>query len=239
MAILIIDSKKVISFDAGFTLLQPAVGIGEVYRRVAQRKGYDLDAKTLELGSYTVYKTRMKQARENGTTGSFWTSEQAAQEWWNSLAEECYGQSVSDEDRAALAQDCFDEFAKAECWSLYPDVLDTLEKLKAHGLRLCICSNWDKRLLSVLEEIKLIHHFDEIFISSIIGFEKPDTRVFTTMLDTLKIEPHELLHIGDSAIDDIQGAASAQVDALIIRRPNRPFQQDEHLPGIDSLQELL
>ena len=64
----------------------------------------------------------------------------------------------------------FDElfayFARADAWPLYPEVFDTLAALKQRGLILAVISNFDSRLVRILDGLDVGASFAEIFVSS-------------------------------------------------------------------------
>ncbi|MFL2132796.1 YjjG family noncanonical pyrimidine nucleotidase [Desemzia sp. FAM 24101] len=92
-----------------------------------------------------------------------------------------------------------------------------LSKLKKKNYRIYAGTNGmgitqRKRLL----DSHLLPYFDELFISEEIGYEKPDTRFFDTIFETLQItEKDSCLMIGDSLSSDILGAQNAQIDSIL------------------------
>lgn len=235
----LLSDKRLVSFDAGFTLIEPYPTVGEVYRRVALRRGHDLDAAVLDERARALYRERFITARREGCELHFCNSEDKALAWWLSLAEESFRGLVAQDELPALARDCFDEFARGDCWRPYPDVRPTLEALRGRGLALAVCSNWDGRLRRTLDELDLAGCFDDLFISSEVGYEKPHPGIFEAMLEHFGLEAQDGLHVGDSVTDDLRGAARLGLPALLLRRENRPVPEAHDGPEIDSLAELL
>jgi putative hydrolase of the HAD superfamily len=95
----------------------------------------------------------------------------------------------------------------------------TLQKLKGRGYRLAVLSNNDSRLRSVLNDHKITPLFDELFISSEMGVEKPDPAIFRTVEKTMKEVPSSFLHLGDSYSRDFEGARNAGWSALLYGKP--------------------
>ena len=54
----------------------------------------------------------------------------------------------------------------------------TLKLLKSAGLRLAVISNWDERLVPLLERLDLAHYFEVTFVSSVVGAPKPAAKIF-------------------------------------------------------------
>ena len=57
----------------------------------------------------------------------------------------------------------------------------------------------------------LLHFFEDIFISEIVGYSKPDKEFFEYCLNQMKAEPSECIIIGDSLLSDIEGGKNANI----------------------------
>src|SRR5262249_907071 len=108
----------------------------------------------------------------------------------------------------------FDYFAQADSWTLYPEVPETLSALKQRGLIVDVISNFDSRLIKILHGLGAAHWFEEIFISSRVGYAKPHRRIFETALEKHGLRPGDALHVGDSEPNDLGGAANAGIKGL-------------------------
>jgi putative hydrolase of the HAD superfamily len=137
-----------------------------------------------------------------------------------------------------MFEHCYNEFAKGDYWKLYPDVKVSLETLREKGYRLVVLSNWDKRLLRTLNELKLDNYFERIYISTLIGAAKPDPSAFQYMIKDLNVAPAEVLHIGDSPEEDITGALGAGIRPLCIDRNGNCTDGNSEFPIISSLSQL-
>ena len=113
----------------------------------------------------------------------------------------------------------WDLFAEGKHWRIAESAEKTLQKLKGRGYRLAVLSNNDSRLRSVLNDHKITPLFDELFISSEMGVEKPDPAIFRTVEKTMKELPSSFLHIGDSYSRDFEGARNAGWSALLYGKP--------------------
>jgi len=97
-----------------------------------------------------------------------------------------------------------------------------LDALRARGLRLGVISNWDTRLPELLRQLDLARRLDVVAYSSAVGVEKPDSRIFRRALRELGVEPRAALHVGDSRLEDLEGAIAAGMRALLLVRGSRP-----------------
>lgn len=165
--------------------------------------------------------------RYGGVTGErrFW------REFLNRVRGRLDGRPVSEEAFARLA----DHFRQPEAWAVYPDVVPTLETLAARGLPLAIVSNWDSHLPRVLEMTGLTRYFCTVSVSAIEETGKPDAEIFRRTCARVSVAPEEALHVGDSPVDDVDGARGAGLCALLLDRDDRhPHVADR----IRSLAEL-
>ena len=76
--------------------------------------------------------------------------------------------------------------------------------------------------------------FDFILSSEDMCGSKPDQRMFSKACALLRTPPEEVLMIGDSLTEDVQGALSSGLQALWINRKGRPG--GEGVPQVDSLE---
>jgi len=118
-------------------------------------------------------------------------------------------------------------------------VCHTLTTLRSLGFRLVVLSNWDHRLLQTLKDLELDRFFEKIYISTGIGYAKPDPRAFRYVIEDLKLPEQALLHVGDTLEDDILGARKANIQPVCIDRRGKYQSMAEQIPIISSLSELL
>lgn len=99
---------------------------------------------------------------------------------------------------------------------LYPEVPAALAALGA--LPSAIVSNADHEHVASWRFALPVRF---VLISEAVGAYKPDRRMFQQALDRLEVEPHEVLHVGDSDVDDVQGAKAAGLRAAWVNRDGR------------------
>ena len=97
--------------------------------------------------------------------------------------------------------------------TLYPDVIPTLGALGAR-YRLGLLSNGN----SYPERCGLAGRFHFVVLAQDYGVEKPDPRIFAIALEQAGCAPDELLHVGDSLVNDVQGAQQAGITAVWLNR---------------------
>ncbi len=112
----------------------------------------------------------------------------------------------------------------------YPDALDTLERLSAHGLTLGLLSNADDDFVqAALSRGRL--RFSAIQTSESLRAYKPNRVIFEDFCRRLNHEPSEVLYVGDSLPTDVQGASNAGLRTAWVRRGER--QRSDALPAPD------
>jgi putative hydrolase of the HAD superfamily len=100
--------------------------------------------------------------------------------------------------------------------ALRPDAPALLTNLRARGLRILVVSNFDARVRGVLAALDLLPLIDQITISSEAGAAKPDPRIFRTALAAADLAPGEVLHVGDTAREDLAAARAAGIEVVLV-----------------------
>ena len=118
-----------------------------------------------------------------------------------------------------LARDVsVEEMMAAIRFRAYPDAAPALAELHGLGMRLVCVSNWDYSLPDVLERVGLADELDGVVTSAAVGARKPDPRLFEAALAVAGCAADEVLHVGDTPTEDVEGARAAGIRALLIDR---------------------
>ena len=124
-----------------------------------------------------------------------------------------------------------DELVDAVRMSAYPDAEPALRALRDRGLKRLVVSNWDCSLGAVLERCGLAPLLDGAISSAEAGSRKPDPGIFESALELAGCRREEVLHVGDTAEEDVAGAEAAGIRVLLIDRSGEAA-------GISSLTEI-
>lgn len=124
-------------------------------------------------------------------------------------------------ERARIAQEAsariYRPGASDELWNVpLPGIAEALAELRGLGLRLVVVSNADGTVARGLARAGLHGLLDEIVDSHLVGFEKPDPRIFAHALARSGAQPDTTLHVGDLYAADVVGARAAGVHALLL-----------------------
>ena len=229
---------RIISFDVGSTLVYPFPKVGDTYAGIASRFGYRLDGDDIHHRFLASWKRHTAANRGNETANAL-ASEERAYTWWKEVFLESIGGLVKEEDIDKVFGACFREYARGKYWRAYDDVLPALQALTARGIELVVLSNWDHRLHQTLMELDLGRYFTHIYISTEIGFAKPQSGAFHHILNGRKFPAKDVLHIGDSLQDDCLGAQKAGLKTIHLNRDNIQTGANDDIPSIHTLDELI
>src|SRR3954451_6725727 len=100
----------------------------------------------------------------------------------------------------------------------YDEVGEVLHGLRARGIALAICSNWDWDLHEAVESARLTGSVDVVVSSAWIGARKPHPRIYSHTLEQLGIAPDNALFVGDTWTCDVEGPRAAGMRTMYLRR---------------------
>jgi len=213
------QKPKVIFLDAVGTLFGVRGNVGKAYADIAQRFGVEADAETLNVAFFKQFKDADPMAFPGTEPTDIPAKEYA---WWRAIAENAFaevGHLEQFEDFNAFFADLYAHFAGADPWIVYPDAYHSLERWRSKNIELGIISNFDSRLYNVLDALALADFFSSITISTEVGAAKPHPNIFAAALEKHRCDPSEAWHVGDSYSDDYEGARSAGIRGIWLRRP--------------------
>jgi len=209
---------KAIFFDAAGTLMKPNRSVGESYARFAAKYGVTVTPSELSGRFRVCFGQAPKLAFPGASSGTVLALER---DWWRRLVGQVFEPWRPFEKFDEFFDELFAYFAEPGTWSLYPEVLDTLAALKQRGLHLSVISNFDSRLVPILDGLGVGPFFEQIFVSSRIGYAKPDPQIFQAALKHHGLKPEQSLHVGDSEVNDLHGACNAGLRGILVDRRER------------------
>lgn len=217
-------------FDAVGTLLQPRVSVAETYWQAGHRWGSRLILDEV--------RDRFRRAFVESETTCFppdrrgCTSEAEEHARWRWIVQECLP-DLTQPDRCF--EDLWQYFADPRHWVCFEDVGPTLLALQHRNLQLGVASNFDSRLNLLLESFSELAPLRHRWISSAVGFRKPDSRFYQTILQQVDCPPSKIVFVGDDVRLDAQEPTRHGLCGIHIHR-----QAENPGPGvIRRLTELL
>jgi 2-haloalkanoic acid dehalogenase type II len=119
-------------------------------------------------------------------------------------------------DDPALAEPAFEVFfAERQRVTFYPDVEAALHRLAARWPLLALTNG-----NAQLQATGLSRWFVGSVNASSVGVAKPDARIFAAACQTLRLQPEQVLHVGDDWRCDVQGARAAGLHSAWVLRPD-------------------
>jgi len=228
-------SIKAVFFDAAGTLMKPVRSVGESYAALAARHGKEVAPAEIMARFRGCFETAPRLAFPGALEEEI---EKLERQWWKDLVARVFEPWGRFENFDAYFAELFDYFAEPAAWTLYPEVTETLNALKRRGLILDVISNFDSRLVRILDGLGAGAEFENVFISSRIGHAKPDRRIFEFALCRHGLAAAEALHVGDSEIHDLDGARGAGLKGILIER-RKNFGAPDRIDSLRSILELL
>lgn len=134
---------EIISFDAGFTLLEPNPSFGGILAAEAELLGYRCEPEILNERLFRAHHKYVQMSRNRGK--GMYACQMQSKYFWDKITTEAFGQSIDSKDAQQLADECYDRLSTGKAWRLFDDVLPTLNYLSEKGYRLIVLSNWDGR----------------------------------------------------------------------------------------------
>jgi putative hydrolase of the HAD superfamily len=196
---------EAVTFDVGNTLITTWPSVGHIYAEIATRHGcVGATAELMEARFRAMWPARLHLTETRAG--------------WEQVVDEVFEGLVDSPPSRTFFGEIYERFAQPDVWRIYDDVVPTLDRLAARGLRLAVVSNWDERLRALLDRLDLASRFETIVVSCEVGHAKPHPAIFAEAIAKLRLPANRILHIGDNAEADLHGARDAGLHALQILR---------------------
>jgi putative hydrolase of the HAD superfamily len=128
--------------------------------------------------------------------------------------------SAQDERIREAAEAFSNCFAKSLTIDSYlPSLLEQLHK----KYKLAVVSNMSfaEAIFLSLREFNIANHFDAVIVSGILGWRKPNPKIFQKALETLDVKAEEAAFVGDSPRADIEGARQLSMKTVLLIEKNK------------------
>jgi putative hydrolase of the HAD superfamily len=205
------DSIRVISFDAANTLIHLREPVGATYAAVARRFGLNLDPALLTKAFGAAWRVVPPPATTQGPRPDDGRS------WWATMVQATMrGAGYTIPEFATYFAALYEEFTRSGVWYLERGTKQLLSDLLGAGYRLGVLSNFDRRLHAILDQLEIGELFEHVVISSEIGADKPDPRIFAELIRRFRVLPEQVLHVGDDPRVDGAAARAAGLRALVV-----------------------
>ena len=192
--------------------LARAVSLGLSFEDVFARRGLRLDPSAWAGWDNQVYdgQEHVEQSRTRDTYVA-WERERLRAVVASSGADDVEG--LVDDLHAA---------SKDFTLAAYDDVAPVLADLRARGVVVAVCSNWDWDLDRALAQAGLDGAADVVVTSAQAGARKPHPRIYTETLRRCGVPASEALFVGDTWGPDVEGPIAVGMAAVHLCRDDRP-----------------
>ena len=220
-----IDSGiRAVFFDAVGTLLFPRVPVSRTYAEHACRHGGEITEEHVRSAFRTAFARQEALDRAAG-----WRTDEARERArWRAIVAEVLPGADSD----ACFEGLWEWFSTPAAWAVSSEAGDVLRTLAERGLVLGIGSNFDSRLLPLVDAFpELAPVRGRVVISSLVGRRKPAPQFFAALVEAAGCERDRVLYVGDDERNDLRGATAAGLRAVHLD----PAVKD---PGPDRVRRL-
>ncbi len=196
-------SLRAVLFDAGNTLVH--LDYSRLAHRVASVTGYPLTGEGLRAKSGEA---ALLMERANATD-----RERASR-----YLEQLFLLNGVPQSEIGLVRDTLLALHREKhLWSgVEPAIAPSLDRLLAAGVRLGVVSNSDGRADEALIAAEIRDRFEFVVDSQLVGFEKPDPRIFDFAFKQFGFGPEDVTYVGDLYEVDVVGARNAGMDAILL-----------------------
>jgi len=217
------------------TLFDLKASVGEIYQQFARKYGVNIEIEPLENAFVSSFKSAPPLTFSVNESAMI---KQQEFHWWKQVVIATFKQlkalnKFTDFD--AFFAEIYFYFGTKEPWYILPGTVESLSKWRERGIELGVISNFDSRLIGVLNHLDLDHFFTSITISSMAGFAKPAANIFQIALSKYNFTADRAWHIGDSFTEDYEGARNAGLTAFWLNVGDHSRNIENQLPNLCSL----
>jgi HAD superfamily hydrolase (TIGR01549 family) len=111
--------------------------------------------------------------------------------------------------------------------------IEAMKKIAKH-LRIGMISNFDDSETGhlIMEDTGIRELFDAVIISADSGYRKPNPLIFKQIIEMMRLEPADILFVGDTPHDDVLGSKGVGMHSAWIRTRNRELPEGIPAPDI-------
>lgn len=124
----------------------------------------------------------------------------------------------ADQELLAKVLNKVEQLFKGITFTLFDDVLSTLETLKEQRFTLGLLTNLAQDMSPLCHKLGLESYLDFVVTSQQVGADKPEPPIFLAALDRAKVEASQAVHVGDQYKLDVVGARRVGINPILIDR---------------------
>lgn len=213
--------KSAIFFDFFDTIVQRKVNPDTVKQIVANELSRKL---AFKLSALEIYKIRIESEKNIATINPYFSYKELSKEICSRIIEHC-----GEQERSLITPEVIEAIeTQVELENIIPkdNNVELLKKIYHYGKKIVIVSDFymgKTFVCSILKNLGLSKYIFKVFISCDCKASKADKKLYTYVLNDLKLDPQECLMIGDNLNVDVLKCRSKGVKSYYIRakQPNR------------------
>jgi putative hydrolase of the HAD superfamily len=210
-----VTKVETVFLDFDGTLAHREGGWTNTLVKLIREAGHDTDAQTLRphlRNGFPWHRYELGHSRSlNGLS------------WWGATLESLERTLVLAGVPEAVARSVRSGFREhyldISAFSIYPDTVPALNRLRDFRLKCVIASNHTPELPAIVEQLGLAPYFDGMCVSALVGYDKPHGDFFRAAFDGVGSDAGSSVMIGDSFINDVTGARAVGMRAIHVRAP--------------------
>lgn len=200
------DGVRAVFFDAVGTLITPREPVARTYAEFARRHGQDVAEERVR----GTFREAFDRQEEIDRAAGWRTNEPRERARWLAIVSEVLSRTH------AYFDELWGWFATPAAWKIHPEAAEVILELTRRGLAVGIASNFDSRLLGLIDAFpELVPVRPRCAISSLIGWRKPAPEFFAYLIQLAGYPAAEILHVGDDPRNDVDGATAAGLRAIL------------------------
>ncbi|ODN77809.1 hypothetical protein L202_04932 [Cryptococcus amylolentus CBS 6039] len=158
--------------------------------------------------------------------GKYTTPPLTPEEWWGKIIYETYLEAGAppaelEKKMDDILPNLLARFESDVGYKLFPETIESLQALKAMGVKTGIVSNADPRILKTLRSLDILSHITNTpTLSWDVDASKPSLEIYQSACRMAGEELGEgVIMVGDELKADYQGSINAGLEGRLIRRP--------------------
>ncbi len=233
---------KCISFDFDRTLAHVTPTTPDLIQRLLAQKGIIVTKDELKQGSSKVFQNLPENLKQQLNIFGTLSKEERIQfiKEYNKIRVDMLEIQNSCHDIEELKTWLANQIFIIQKKVLYDDVVETIKQLNRKKIKQYVLSgNHSDGIIELLEQNNIINFFEKIITVDKYNPQKIDN--YKILLEHSKLQPSEILHVGDELKTDGIGARNYNLNVLIIRREEElVFSEnlDQRFNTISKLTEL-
>lgn len=207
-------SFRGVVLDIDGTVVSLTKGVGEIYSELLREKGVASDPSILERAARKIW-GEFQPLYLNTPRGHETTHERERSVWITFVKRVLVEGGVTDAENPAIVEMIYESFSSSRFRRIEPGAEHFLRSAQSAGVLLFAATNNDSRSKSVLKAIGLEGFFNGVYVAGDLGWKKPSEHFYRALEKAIRLESHQLVHIGNDPQLDVAVARQCGWEAVL------------------------